>query len=64
MSNQMEQIEMRFQSSVNATECILELFGELAGEGSTPPISQPPIGHQYSPRAGTCKAVMYTNISP
>lgn len=26
----MEQIEMQFQSSVNATECIVEIFGELA----------------------------------
>lgn len=30
VSNQMEQIEMRFQSSVNATKCTVELLGGLA----------------------------------
>lgn len=36
VSNHMEQIEMQFQSSVNATECTVELFGERAGRNMSP----------------------------
>lgn len=35
-SNQMEQIEMQLQPSVNATECIVEIFGNLAQRNMKP----------------------------
>lgn len=47
VSNQMEQIEMRFHSSVNATECTVELFGELAQRSPVPTL-QSMAGHQYN----------------